>query len=236
PDPEISFPPLGDEDRTEVPMIIDAEIGGHFMHRIYVDGGSASEILYEHCFNRLGPKVKNQMFPATAPLIGFNGEIIWPMGQILLLVKIGDVEHSTSTWMNFVVVRSPSSYNRIIGSPRVRKIQAVLSITHEMLKFPDLRGILTLRRNRIIPLECTMVSRPKAQPSNVIRATEERIKVAFHPEYLEQTVAIGSNLTKEGRKELCDLLRQNLDIFAWKPANMTGVPCDNLIISITNRS
>nr|GEY56239.1 reverse transcriptase domain-containing protein [Tanacetum cinerariifolium] len=38
-DPEISFPPLGDEDGTEFPMIIEAEIGGHFIHRIYIDGG-----------------------------------------------------------------------------------------------------------------------------------------------------------------------------------------------------
>ncbi|GJT50186.1 hypothetical protein Tco_0976343, partial [Tanacetum coccineum] len=57
PDPEISFPPLGEEDETEGPMIIEAEIEGHFIHRIYVDGGSASEILYEHCFNRLRPEV-----------------------------------------------------------------------------------------------------------------------------------------------------------------------------------
>ncbi|GKD57049.1 reverse transcriptase domain-containing protein [Tanacetum coccineum] len=34
---------------------------------------------------------------------------------------------------------------------------------------------------------------------------------------------IGSTLTEEGRKELCGLLRRNLDIFAWKPADMTGV-------------
>ncbi|GJY01794.1 hypothetical protein Tco_0359946 [Tanacetum coccineum] len=33
-----------------------------------------------------------------------------------------------------------------------------------------------------------------------------------------------STLTEEGRKELCGLLRRNLDIFAWKPADMTGVP------------
>ncbi|GKE04994.1 hypothetical protein Tco_1397012 [Tanacetum coccineum] len=45
PDPEISFPPLEEEEGTEGPMIIDAEIGGHFIHRMYVDGGSASEIL-----------------------------------------------------------------------------------------------------------------------------------------------------------------------------------------------
>ncbi|GKE59091.1 hypothetical protein Tco_1498276 [Tanacetum coccineum] len=102
PDLEISFPPLGEEDETENLMIIEAEIGGHFIHLMYVDGGSASEILYEHCFNRLRPEVKNQMLPDTAPLIGFNGEIIWPMGQITILLKLGDAEHSTSTWMNFV--------------------------------------------------------------------------------------------------------------------------------------
>ncbi|GJT86970.1 hypothetical protein Tco_1068687 [Tanacetum coccineum] len=156
PDLEISFPPLGDEDGTEGPMIIEAEIEGHFIHRIYVDGGSTLEILYEHCFNRLRPKVKSQMVPATAPLIGFSGEIIWPIGQISLSVKIGDIEHSTSTWMNFVVVRSPSPYSRIIERPG--------------------------------------------------------------------TIAIGSTLTEDGRKELCDLLGHNLDIFAWKSTDMIWVP------------
>ncbi|GJW64424.1 hypothetical protein Tco_0116308 [Tanacetum coccineum] len=36
---EISFPPLGEEDGTEGPMIIEAEVGGHFIHRMYVDRG-----------------------------------------------------------------------------------------------------------------------------------------------------------------------------------------------------
>ncbi|GJT30902.1 hypothetical protein Tco_0911177 [Tanacetum coccineum] len=125
PNLEISFPPLGDEDGMKGPMIIEAEIG----------------------------EVKNQMVPATAPLIGFSGEIIWPMGQILLPVKIGEADHSTSTWMNFVVVRSPSLYNGIIGRPGVRKIQAVPSTAHGMIKFPVPGGILTLRSNKIIPLE-----------------------------------------------------------------------------------
>nr|GEU72934.1 reverse transcriptase domain-containing protein [Tanacetum cinerariifolium] len=84
-------------------------------------------------------------------------------------------------------------------------------------------GILILRSSNIIPLECTMVSGPNAQPSAITRATEEKIKVGIHPEYPEQTIAIGSTLTKEGRKKLCNLLRRNLGIFAWKPATMTGV-------------
>ncbi|GKB96903.1 hypothetical protein Tco_0983040 [Tanacetum coccineum] len=182
-DPEISFPPLGDEDGTEGPMIIEAVIGGHFIHLIYIDGELTSEILYEYCFSRLCLEVKSQMVPATAPLIGFSKEIIWPIGQISLSVKIGDTKHSISTRMNFVVVRSPSPYNGIIGMPEVRKIQAFPSTAHEMLKFLVPGGILTLRSSKLIPLECTMVSGPEVQPSVSTRVMEEIIKVVIHPEY-----------------------------------------------------
>ncbi|GJZ08659.1 reverse transcriptase domain-containing protein [Tanacetum coccineum] len=208
PDLEISFPPLEEEEGTEGPMIIEAEIGGHFIHRMYVDVGSPSEILYEHCFNRLRPKIKNQMVPATAPLIGFSGEIIWPLGQLSLLVKIGDEEHSTSDWMNFVIVRSSSPYNGIIRRPGVRKIQTVSSTAHEMLKFLVAGGILTLKSSKIIPIECAAVSGPEGQPPAVHQAIEERIKVAINPDYLEQTIMIGSTLTKEGQNRLCDLLQR----------------------------
>nr|GEV16127.1 reverse transcriptase domain-containing protein [Tanacetum cinerariifolium] len=143
PESVITFPNLGEEDGTEGPMIIKAEIGGHCVHRMYVDGGSFAEILYEHCFSKFRSEIKNQMLPANTSLVGFSGEIIWPLGQISLLVKI---------------------------------------------------------------------------------VTEEKIQVAIHPEYPEQTIAIGFTLTEEGRKELYRLLRRHLDVFAWKPANMTGVP------------
>ncbi|GKC85385.1 hypothetical protein Tco_1141102 [Tanacetum coccineum] len=140
------------------------------------------------------------MVSATAPLIGFSGEIIWPIGQILLPVKIGDAEHSTFACMNFVVVRSPSPYNEIIGRPRIRKIQAIPLTAHGILKFLISGGVLTLRSSKIIPLECTMVSGPEAQTSDVKRAAKEKNKVAIHLECPEKTIAIGSTLTEEGRK------------------------------------
>ncbi|GJS68622.1 reverse transcriptase domain-containing protein [Tanacetum coccineum] len=43
------------------------------------------------------------MVPATTSLVGFSGEIKWALGQITLLVKVGDDEHSTSAWMDFMV-------------------------------------------------------------------------------------------------------------------------------------
>ncbi|GKB29964.1 reverse transcriptase domain-containing protein [Tanacetum coccineum] len=103
--------------------------------------------------------------PATTPLIGFIGEIIWLIGQIQLLVKIRDEEHSTSAWMNFVVVRLPSPYNGIIGRPRVRKLQAVSSTAHGMIKLPVEGGVITLKSSRLVSLECATVSRPEGNLS-----------------------------------------------------------------------
>nr|GEX80111.1 reverse transcriptase domain-containing protein [Tanacetum cinerariifolium] len=162
-------------DGQESSMVIEAEVEGHLIHRMYVDGGSASE-------------------------------------------------HSTSTLMNFMFVQSPLSYNSIIGRLGLIKVQAIPSTAHEMIKFPLKEGIVMLHINTIIPAERRMVAEaPKEPPPNEPTKTEG-IKVAIHPEYLEQTVTIGGSLSKKGRMELCDLLKNNLDVFAWKPADMTCVP------------
>ncbi|GKC13316.1 reverse transcriptase domain-containing protein [Tanacetum coccineum] len=81
PETMISFPPLRKEDGTEGPMVIEAEIGGHLVHCMYVDGGASSKILYEYCFNQFRPEIRKQMVPATTYLVGFSGEIIWPLEQ-----------------------------------------------------------------------------------------------------------------------------------------------------------
>ncbi|GJR67260.1 hypothetical protein Tco_0013325 [Tanacetum coccineum] len=126
--------------------------------------------------------------------------------------------------MNFVVVRSPSPYNRIIGRPGVKKLQVVSSTAHGMLKIPVERGVITLKSSRLVPLECASVFEPEETLQAPKSRVEERVKVAINPEYLEQTVIIDFTLTEEGRNKLCNLLQRNLDIFAWKTTNMTGVP------------
>ncbi|GJS37981.1 reverse transcriptase domain-containing protein [Tanacetum coccineum] len=123
-----------------------------------------------------------------------------------------------------MVVRSPSQHNGIIGRPGIRKICDIPSTAHGMLKFRIERGTVTLRSSRIIPMECAMISGPSTRPPEAGKILEDKIKVVIHPEYPEQTITIGSTLTEKGRKELCTLLGQNLDVFAWKPADMTGIP------------
>ncbi|GJW41409.1 hypothetical protein Tco_0067254 [Tanacetum coccineum] len=70
PETAMSFPPLGEEDGTEGPMIIEAKMGRHFMHRIYVElGGASRSYLYEHCFLKLHESENDQMVSGTTHLI-----------------------------------------------------------------------------------------------------------------------------------------------------------------------
>ncbi|GKB24090.1 hypothetical protein Tco_0863491 [Tanacetum coccineum] len=140
-------PTLAADNQTKSHPKFLTEVEDHLIHHMYVDRGSTLEVLYEQCFNKLRPKVKSRMIPATAPLLGFSGEISWPLGKISLMVSLGDGEHSTSALMNFMVVRSPSPYHDIIGRPCLKKIQSVPSTAHEMLKFPVERGIVTLHNS-----------------------------------------------------------------------------------------
>nr|GEX88419.1 reverse transcriptase domain-containing protein [Tanacetum cinerariifolium] len=103
------------------------------------------------------------------------------------------------------------------------------------LESRDVKGVPECMRNywktrsqkvtsSLVPLECAMVSGPKETSSAAKPIIEERVKVAINAKYPEQTVMIRSTLTEEGHNKLCGLLQRNLDIFAWKPADMTGVP------------
>ncbi|GKD27781.1 hypothetical protein Tco_1233995 [Tanacetum coccineum] len=79
--------------------------------------------------------------------------------------------------MNFVAVRSPSSYNGIIGRPGVRKLHTVPSTVHRMLKFPVDGGEITLKSSRLVPLECAMVSGSERTLPASESTVEERIKI-----------------------------------------------------------
>nr|GEX15294.1 hypothetical protein [Tanacetum cinerariifolium] len=164
------------------------------------------------------------MVPATPSLTGFSGETTWPLGQLKLLVTIGDATHSTKAWMNFMIVKSLSPYNGIIGRSGLKAIQAVPSTVHGMLKFSTEEGIVTIRSSLLIPAECASVDTSSVTPGEK-KAHPANLTVPLHPIFPDQEVVVGESLSDAGRTELCSLLKRNLDIFAWKPSDMTGVPC-----------
>nr|GEV92236.1 reverse transcriptase domain-containing protein [Tanacetum cinerariifolium] len=131
-----------------------------------------------------------------------------------------DEEHSTNTLMNFMVVRSPSPYNGHHRSPRSQKnpsgpiyrswnakIPSERRNSNDPQYYHNMSGMVTEAQDACPPKE---------------PAVTEGVKIAIHPEYPDQTVMIGEGLSEKGRMELCNLLKENLDVFAWKPADITG--------------
>ncbi|GKA34061.1 hypothetical protein Tco_0720490 [Tanacetum coccineum] len=94
----------------------------------------------------------------------------------------------------------------------------------EMLKFLVDGGIVTIRSTILIPAECATVITSSEETPKEAGFCRENFKVALHPNFPDQEVAIRGTLSAKGRTELCSLLKENLDIFAWQPSDMTGVP------------
>ncbi|GJT64887.1 hypothetical protein Tco_1016367 [Tanacetum coccineum] len=164
------------------------------------------------------------MVPATTSLTGFSGETIWPLEQLRLLVNIGDAEHSTKAWMNFMIVRSLSPYNGMIGRPGIREIQEVPSTAQGMLKFPVNGGIVTIRSTILTPTECATIAATPKDSAKKAEAGYKNFKVAIHPDFPDQEITIRGMVSTKVRTKLCTLLKGNLDIFAWQPSDMTRVP------------
>ncbi|GJT72688.1 reverse transcriptase domain-containing protein [Tanacetum coccineum] len=93
-----------------------------------------------------------------------------------------------------------------------------------MLKFPVDGGIVTIRSTILIPAECATVTTSSKEILKEAEVRHEKFKVAIHPNFSDQEVAIGGTLSAKGQTELCSLMKENLDIFAWQLSDMTGVP------------
>ncbi|GJY57526.1 actin-binding, cofilin/tropomyosin type protein [Tanacetum coccineum] len=123
------------------PLTIEINAAGHEIHRMYIDGGASADILYEHCFQRLRPEVKSQLDPATTSLTGFTGEKIWPIGQLRLPVMVGNKEHSTTAWMNFMVIRSLNRQHLLLANNAELKAQIQEKISKKKIQERDRNSI-----------------------------------------------------------------------------------------------
>ncbi|GKG01188.1 hypothetical protein Tco_0305893, partial [Tanacetum coccineum] len=90
--------------------------------------------------------------------------------------------------------------------------------------FPVNGGIVTIRSTILTPTECDTIAATPKDSAKKAEARYENIKVAIHPDFSDQEITIGGTVSTKARTELCTLLKGNLDIFAWQPSDMTGVP------------
>lgn len=87
-------------------------IGGFLVKKVMVDQGSEAEIMYLDLYKRLGLKPED-LSEYDTPLMGFNGKVAMPEGQIKLLV----VTEGREMEVNFIVLNAYSPYTVILGRP-----------------------------------------------------------------------------------------------------------------------
>ncbi|GJR16133.1 hypothetical protein Tco_0798785 [Tanacetum coccineum] len=100
----ISFSAISSEDISKEPLIVEEEVEGYLVRRVYVDEGSSVEVMFKHCFENLNPRIKDGLKETQTDLVGFAGEISKPLGKIELEVCFGNGGLCRRTSMKFIVV------------------------------------------------------------------------------------------------------------------------------------
>ena len=70
-------------------LVVSIWIEDYNMHRVLVDNGSSANILYYLAFQQMGID-RERLIPTNAPLVGFGGTRVLPLGAITLSVMVGD--------------------------------------------------------------------------------------------------------------------------------------------------
>nr|GEZ92579.1 reverse transcriptase domain-containing protein [Tanacetum cinerariifolium] len=140
---------------TDALIILEGTIEGYHVQRIYVDGGSSSKIMYEHCFKSFGADVKSRLRKYNASLIRFSGETYHPLGLIDLSVTMGEPKRRKTVLLEFAIVKCRSPYNVIIGRTGMRSLRAAYPFTEAVIHkkrplTPDRRKVFEWLREGII--------------------------------------------------------------------------------------
>ncbi|XP_075644976.1 uncharacterized protein LOC142615965 [Castanea sativa] len=134
-------------------LVVTIQAGDYNMHRVLIDNGSSADILYYPAFQQMGIE-RERLVPTNAPLIGFGGTRVFPLGVVTLAVAVGDYPQQITKSIAFLVVDCSSAYNAIIGRPTLNSWKAVTLTYHLMIKFPTNYGVGELRGDKVAVREC----------------------------------------------------------------------------------
>nr|GEU44629.1 hypothetical protein [Tanacetum cinerariifolium] len=227
PFPNITFSkddPIPEHYTGEDPLIISADVGTTQIHRIYIDGCSSVEIMYEHYFEQLTLEKRNKATKSSTHRIRWS-IISWPLGFITLSFTLYDYRDQVCmmVMIKFMIVRARSPYNIILGHPGLMQFGAVASTLHALMKFQMEKGISVVRGERFQLNICNHIFKKRDRPEEA-NSTEYIDHIVINNAYIDQMLVIAANLPKMLKKQLHERLCSNKDVFAWTLADMTGIP------------
>ncbi|XP_010677957.1 uncharacterized protein LOC104893540 [Beta vulgaris subsp. vulgaris] len=117
-------------------LVVSLTISNCLMMRVLIEIGSLANIMLKNALESMGLQEVDIIKKANA-LYGFRGEPTRTLGEITLPTYAKGVNLQT----RFSVVDCPSTYNIIMGTPWIHKMEVVPSTYHQTIKFPIKWGV-----------------------------------------------------------------------------------------------
>ena len=104
----------------------------------------------------------------TSPIFGFSGEPIVPLAKTIQPVLAGPINLQTE----FIVVKTSSPYNAIMGCDWLHKMRAIPSTLHQKLRFPTKDGIMELNGDQVMAKRFVLVALKQRGVAEVANSRE----------------------------------------------------------------
>jgi hypothetical protein len=128
-------------------MVINCSVAGWDLHKVLVDNGSQSDIIFLHAFDRMGIS-HSLLKPSDNPLYGFGGKGTFPVGKIELPLSFGVAPNARSEQVTFDIVDMVYPYNTIMGRGSINKFEAAIHGLYLCMKIPGPQGAITVYGNQ----------------------------------------------------------------------------------------
>ncbi|KAL0282668.1 UNVERIFIED_CONTAM: hypothetical protein Sangu_2938200 [Sesamum angustifolium] len=134
-------------------LVISATLANFLVKKVLVDSGSSTDIMFYDAYVQL--EIDNaQLRKVNTPLTGFSGEMVEPLGEVMLPLSLGSLPKRSTKMVKFLVVKAPSAYNIILGRPSLNLFRAIASTFHMKLKFPTSIGVREVVGDELMTRVC----------------------------------------------------------------------------------
>ena len=190
------------------------------IHRVLIDNGSSTDIIYLHVFQQMKLD-KKRIMPFTLPLVSFTGDRIIPRGIVTLTVIVGTYPTQVTKEINFLIVDCLSTYNIILGRPALNRLKVVKSTYHLKVKFLIAHGVGEIRGDQVLARECYQAALALGEnhtwvinePEPIPELLETPQEVKIIPGDSTKVLKIGTALPTSEKEKMISFLRANQDFF-----------------------
>ena len=165
---------------------------------------------------------RERLVLTNAPLVGFRGTKVYPLGAITLPVTIRDYPQQITKDVTFLAIDCSFAYNAILGRPTLNSLKAVTSTYHLMIKFLTKYRIGEVYRDQVATRKCyiemlemddhlqTMTIEEQRMMAEPVEGFKEILLDNSRP---DQITRIGTFANLLVRRALTTFLKENQDVF-----------------------